>query len=216
MREIIIRRPKRMECCAVKFIVELNGARLDKLRNGEHIEFTVDDGPQTICVRGGFLSGLKLRDTLAIPAGRHSYELQVDLPSTGSSYQPLLRPCKGEFLRDDNRLVTIMGVQLTRFLLDEKFRTVLKELSNPRIHLMVLPAEWRIVLFHNNGGGIVYQCEYAKANEGFAGALIGVIDHADLRSPEGRERITNKILDDYAACLPEYERIGKRGLVFKG
>ena len=70
MREIIIRRPKRMECCAVKFIVELNGARLDKLRNGEHIEFTVDDGPQTICVRGGFLSGLKLRDTLAIPAGR--------------------------------------------------------------------------------------------------------------------------------------------------
>ena len=216
MREIIINRPKRMECCAVALNVEVNGKRLTKLKNGQRIVITADEGHQAIRVCGGFFEGKKFQDTLEIPAGRHAYEFRVDLPSTGSSYRPVLRPCRGEFLRDDSRILIIMGAELTHLLLDEKFRAGLKELTNPRIHLMVLPTEWRVVLLHDNGGGVVYRCEYAKANAGLAGALISALEHGDLGTPEGRGKITDKILDDYAACLPEYERIGERGLAFKG
>jgi hypothetical protein len=28
--------------------------------------------------------------------------------------------------------------------------------------------------------------------------------------------ICSKVLDEYAACLPEYERVGENGLVYKG
>ena len=216
MREIIINRPRRVECSAVTLWVEVNGKRLAKLKNGQRIIMNVDDNAQSIRVCGGFFSSKGFRDEIKIPAGPYGYEFRLDFPSNGSGYQPILRPCKGEFLRDDSRLMILMGAELARLLLDEQFRAGLKALSNARIHLMVVATEWRIVLFHDHGSSIVYRAGYAKANEGLAGALVSALEHGDLGTREGCEKITNKVLDDYAACLPDYERIGKRGLVFKG
>jgi len=42
------------------------------------------------------------------------------------------------------------------------------------------------------------------------------MEHGDLGTAEGRAKICDKVLEDYAACLPEYERIGEHGLVYKG
>lgn len=216
MREIVMSRPKRMECSAVALQVEVNGEKLGKLKNGQRMVMTADDGPQIIRVHGGFFSGKGFQDTLSLPAGSFSYELRVDFPSTGGGYEPVLRPCRGDFVKDDSRMIILMGAELTKLLLNEKFREGLRALVNARLHLMVLAKEWRLVLYHDGGGGIVYRCEYAKANAGFAGALISALEHGDLGTGEGRAKICRKVLDDYAACLPEYERIGEHGLVFKG
>lgn len=215
MREIIINRPKRFECAAVALHVSVNGRKLAKIKNGQRIIMNCDEGPQEIHVGGGMFNK-KFQDTIKLPAGNFSYEFRVDLPSTGSSYEPVLRPCKGEFVKDDSRMVILMGAELTRLLLDEKFREGLRALTNARLHLMVLATEWRLVLYHDNGGGIVYRCEYAKANAGLAGAVISALEHGDLGTQVGRAKISRKVLDDYAACLPEYERIGEHGVVFKG
>ena len=215
MREIIISRPKRFECAAVALHVSVNGRKLAKIKNGQRIIMNCDEGSQEIHVGGGMFNK-KFQDTIKLPAGHFSYEFRVDFPSTGSSYEPVLRPSKGDFVKDDSRLVILMGAELARLLLDEQFRAGLKALSNARIHLMVVATEWRIVLFHDHGSSIVYRAGYAKANEGLAGALVSALEHGDLSTREGCEKITNKVLDDYAACLPDYERIGKRGLVFKG
>jgi len=215
MREIIINRPKRIECAAVALHVEVNGKRLAKIKNGQRIVMNCDDGPQEIRLCGG-LFNKKFQDSIKLPAGRFSYEFRVDLPSTGSSYEPVLRPCKGEFVKDDSRMVILMGAELTRLLLDEEFRKGIKALANARIHLMVLATEWRLVVYHDNGGGIVHRSEYAKANAGLIGAIISAMEHGDLGTAEGRAKICDKVLEDYAACLPEYERIGEHGLVYKG
>ena len=215
MREIIINRPKRFECAAVALHVEVNGKRLAKLKNGQRIVMNCDEGPQKIRICGGFFSGKAFQDTVNIPAGRFAYEFRVDFPSTSSSYAPVLRPSKGEFVKDDSRMVILMGAELTRFLLDEKFREGMKTLTNTRLHLMVLATEWRLVVYHDNGGGILYRSEYAKANRGLSGAVVSALEHGDLGTAEGRAKICNKVLDDYVACLPEYERSGEHGIVFK-
>lgn len=215
MREIIISRPKRFECAAVALHVSVNGRKLAKLKNGQRIIMNCDEGSQEIHVGGGMFNK-KFQDTIKLPAGHYSYELRVDFPSTGSSYEPVLRPSKGDFVKDDSRLVILMGAELTRLLLDEKFREGLKVLTNARLHLMVLATEWRLVVYHDAGGGIVYRSEYAKANAGLAGAVISALEHGDLGTQEGRAKICSKILDDYVACLPEYQRIGEHGVVFKG
>lgn len=215
MREIIISRPKRFECAAVALHVSVNGRKLAKLKNGQRIIMNCDEGPQEIHVGGGMFNK-KFQDTIKLPAGHFSYKFRVDFPSTGSSYEPVLRPSKGDFVKDDSRLVILMGAELTRLLLDEKFREGLRALTNARLHLMVLTTEWRLVVYHDAGGGIVYRSEYAKANAGLAGAVISALEHGDLGTQEGRAKICSKILDDYVACLPEYQRIGEHGVVFKG
>lgn len=216
MRDIIINRPKRFECAAVVLQIEVNGKKLTKLKNGQRIVLNCDDGPQHIRVRGGLFSGKAFQDGISIPAGKYGYEFRVDFPSTGSSYEPVLRPCQGEFVKDDSRIVILMGAELSKLLLNEKFRDGIKAVSNARLNLMILPTEWRLVVYHDNGGGILYRSEYAKANAGFAGALVSALEHGDLSTAEGRAKICDKLLRDYVCCLPEYERIGEHGFVFKG
>ena len=216
MREIIINRPKRFECSANALHVEVNGKRLAKLKNGQRIVMTVDDAAQEIRVRGGFLCGKAFQDKLSIPAGTYSYTLQVDFVSSdASNYLPVLRPAVKEWIKDDSRTVTLMGAELTKLLLDTKFRESLKALTNARLHLMILPTEWRLVLYHDAGGGIVYRSEYAKANSGLAGAIVNALEHGDLGSAEGRAKICDKVLRDYACGLPEYVRIGEHGIALK-
>lgn len=217
MREIIISRPKRFECAAVALNVTVNGRMLDKIKNNQRIVMQVDDGPQEIKVHGGFMSGKAFADTLKIPAGSHGYELRVDFISgNGSNYVPLLRPSSGEFIKADTRTITLLGATLCKLLMDEKLRDGLRNLPGAQLRLIILPTEWRVLLCHGDAAKTLFTSEYSHATGGLTAAMINALEHGDLKTPEGRAKICDKVMTDYASCLPEYERVGADGLVFMG
>lgn len=217
MREIIISRPKRFECAAVALNVSINGKKLAKVKNNQRIVMQVDDGPQEIKVHGGFWSGKAFADTVKIPAGSHGYEFRVDfISATNSNYLPLLRPCSGEFVKDDTRTIALMGATLCKLLLDEKLREGLAKLPDARLRLIIEPTEWKLLLCLGGASKVLFNSEYSHATGGLTAAMINALEHGDLKTPEGRAKICDKVLTDYASCLPEYERVGADGLVFKG
>lgn len=219
MREIIINRPKRFECAASALKVEVNGKDVEKLKNNQRIVVQADDGPQEIRVHGGFMSGKNFQDKVKIPAGSHSYELRVDfisVSSGASSYVPLLRPCKGEFVKDDTRTITLLGATLCKLLLDEKLREGLKNLPGAQLRLLIEPTQWRLLLCLNGAAKELFKSEYSRATGGLTAALLNTIEHNDLKTPEGRAKICEKMMTDYVTCLPGYERAGADGIVFKG
>ena len=219
MREIIINRPKRMECAASALKVEVNGKDVEKIKNNQRIVVQVDDGPQDIRVHGGFMSGKNFQDKIKIPANHHNYRLRVDfisVSSGSSSYVPLMRPCGEELGKDDTRLITLLGATLFKLLMDDKVRQGLKALPGAYLRLLIEPAQWRLVLCVEGKGQVLFHSEYSRATGGLTAALLNTIEHNDLKTPEGREKMCEKVLNDYVACLPDYERVGADGIVFKG
>lgn len=217
MREIAISRPKRVECCAVTLNVSVNGEKLAKLKNGQRIVMQVEDGPQEIRVHGGFFSGKDFQDTVRLPAGQQGYSLQVDfVSSVKSNYLPVLRPGGGEHVRDDARAVTLMGAALCKFLLSDEVRDGLRKFPGTSLKLLLLPQEWRVLLWRDGRGEILLRCEYERLEGGLSAAVINAVSNAELSSAEGRERILDRIMTDYVAWLPGYERDGKYGIVMKG
>lgn len=216
MREIIISRPRRFECSAVALKVEVNGKELAKLKNDKRIVMQVDEGPQVIRVHGGFWSGKAFQDTVKIPAGQYSYTFQVDFISASSSnYVPLLRPFGGDHEKDDSRTITLLGSTLSKVLLEEKVREALRNIPGASLKLMLLPKEWRVLLWHDGGGQILLRSEYSHATGGLTAAIMNAVEHADLGTAEGREKMLDTIMNNYIAWLPDYERDGKYGLVLK-
>ncbi len=217
MREIIINRPKRFECAANALQVEVNGKKLAKLKNGQRIVISADDGAQSIRVCGGFLCGKAFQDKLDIPAGPFAYTLQVDfITSTSSNYLPRLRPCGGEWVKDDTRTITLMGSTLCKLLLDANLREALRKFPEARLQLVILPTEWKLVLRQGSASKELFRDEYSHAVGGFAAAMVNALEHGDLKTAEGRAKICDKVLTDYACCLPEYVRAGEDCIVFKG
>lgn len=217
MRQITISRPRRFECAAVALRVEVNGKKLAKLRNDKRIVMQVDEGKQVIRVHGGFFGGKAFQDTIKIPAGQHEYDFQVDFISAAeTNYVPILRPCGGEFVKDDTRTVTLLGATLCKYLLEESVREMLRNLPDASIKVMLMEKEWRLVLFSGAGGKILLRSEYSRATGGLSAAIVNAIEHSDLGSQEGRDKLLEKIMTDYVAWLPEYERQGKYGVIFKG
>lgn len=216
MREIIISRPNRFECAAVALKVEVNGKHLAKLRNGKRIVMNVDESLQVIRVHGGFFSGKRFQDTIKIPAGGYSYPLQVDFVSArGTNYLPVLRPYGGYHEKDDNRVTTIMGSTLCKFLLEESLRAALRSIPGASIKVMMLADEWRVLLWYDGGGKILLRSEYYKQTDGFSNALITAIERQQLSTKEGREAVLDRVMTDYVGYLPEYARDGKYGIVLK-
>ena len=217
MREIIINRPKRFECAANALHVEVNGKRLAKLKNGQRIVITADDAAQEIRVCGGFLCGKAFQDKLTIPAGTHGYTLQVDfISSTSSNYLPMLRPGVAEWVKDDNRTITLMGATLGKLLLDAALQELMRKLPGARLQLAIEQAGWKLILRADALQKVLYQGEYSKAVGGLTAALVNALEHGDLGTPEGRAKICDKVLTDYACRLPEYVRAGEDCITFKG
>lgn len=216
MRQITISRPRRFECAAVALRVEVNGKKLAKLKNDKRIVMQVNEGKQIIRVHGGFFSGKAFQDMIKIPAGQCDYDLQVDFVSAEeSNYVPVLRPCGSEPVKDDNRLVTLFGATLCKYLLEESVREMLSNLPDASIKVMLLEKEWRLVLFSGAGGKILLRSEYTPVGGGLSAAIVNAIERSDLGTKEGRERMLDKVMNDYVAWLPEYERQGKYGIVLK-
>ncbi len=217
MREVIITRPRRFECSAAALRVEVNGRKLGKLKNGQQIVMQLEDAAQEITLRGGFLSGRDFRDTLTIPAGPYSYHFQVDFISgKGANYLPLLRPFEGEFVRDDTRTVTLLGATLCKVLLSEQLRAALRQLPGAQLQLVIGPADWRLLLHTDGAAREVYRGAYSQAVGGVMAAMLNTLEHGGLATPEGRKELCAKVMADYAAFLPDYERAGEDRLAFKG
>lgn len=217
MREIIISRPSRIECCAMTLRVEVNGKNLAKLKNGKRIIMNVDEGPHVIRIHGSFFANKRFQDTITIPEGRYSYSLQVDFVSDERSNSlPVLRPFAGFHEKDDNRVTTILGATLSKVLLEEKVRTALRKLPGARLKVMLLQREWRLLLWHDGGGQILLRSEYAGGVGDVASMLSTLIGWEQMKTQEGRDAVLDKVMNDYVGALPDYERDGKYGLVFKG
>lgn len=217
MREIIISRPRRFECSAVALRVEVNGKTLAKLKNDKRIVMQVDEGPHVIRVHGGFWGGKLFQDTIKIPAGRYNYTFQVDFISEPRvNYVPLLRPFGGDHEKDDTRTTTMLGATLSKVLLEEKVREALRKLPGASLKVMLLPKEWRLLLWHDGGGQILLRSEYSSQIGSFSAVLITAIERQQMATQEGRDAVLDKVMTDYVGCLPDYERDGKYGLVFKG
>lgn len=216
MRDIIITRPNRMECAAVALRVEVDGKYLAKLRNGKRIIIQLDESAHTIRVHGGFFSGKRFQDGIKIPKGKYAYELQVDFVSARSTnYLPVLRPYGGYHEKDDNRVTTIMGSTLCKFLLEESLREVLRTTPGASVKVLLLPEEWRVLLWQEGGGKILLRSEYYRLQDDLANALITAIERQQLATKEGREAVLDRVMTDYVGYLPEYERDGKYGIVMK-
>lgn len=216
MREITITRPRRFECSALAIRVEVDGTHLAKLKNDKRIIMQLDDGAHTIRVHGGFLAGKQFQDGMKIPAGQQDYALQLDFVSAPKvNYLPVLRPFGGEHVKDDNRTITLMGATLCKFLLEESVREALRTIPGASIKVMMLEKEWRVLLWHDAGGKILLRSEYYQLFGSFSDALITAIERQQLATKEGREEALDKVMTNYVAWLPGYERQGKYGVVFK-
>lgn len=213
MREIIIERPKRFECAAVALQVKINGEKQGKIKNGQQLTLTAEDGAVELQVCGGFLSGKSFRDTVHLPAGPQSYRFRVDFASTGGGYQSVLRPFRSSEGKDDLRLVLLIGAELTRLLLDEKFQAGMRKLSGAHLHLAIQPDAWQLVLA---GGKVIYEGQFAGANAGLAGALTSLIERTALKDPEKQHEFVTKLVAEYACALPQYQQTGEDEFTFVG
>ncbi len=217
MREIIISRPNRLECRQTTLNIEINGKPLAKLKNGQRIVMNADEGQQVIRVHGGFMAGKAFQDTIKIPTGQYSYSFQVDMLSVSASrHVPLLRPVGGEPAAEDSRTIALLGAKLTKFLLEEEVRETLRKCPGASLHVVLQPKEWQVLLRQGEDERVLLHSGYSTEQDGFDALLTNVLRQVDLRTPEGRTQIAERVLTDYIAWLPDYDRIGENGLTFKG
>lgn len=216
MRELILRRPKRLEACAVTLHVELNGQKVGKLKNGGTLTLTMDDSRQTLRVHGGWMEGKSYQDQINLPKGNRGYCLQADFFSTRHSNNlPLLRPFAGTFTRDDPRLIAFMGATAAKLMLSDEIHTVMKDVPGARMRLVIAPDGWQLQLYANGAVHGIYRDHYAEDVGGIAGVLASAIERADLRTAEGRAHICSRILDDYLCALPDYVREGEDCVIYR-
>ena len=216
MRDIIINRPKRMECCAVTLKIEINGVNVAKIKNNQEQVVQAEIGPVKLRVHGGWPQGKGFQDTVIIPAGSESYRFQVDFVSAQrTNYLPVLRPCGDATEKADNRVTTIMGASLCKLLLQENLLNGLRSLPGASVKVMMLPDEWRVLLWHEGGGKILMRSEYYQHTDGLANLLITGIERQQLATQEGREAMLEKVMTGYVSHLPQYERQGKYGIVLR-
>lgn len=217
MREIIISRPNRLECRRTTLNIEVNGKPLAKLKNGQRIVMNADEGRQVIRVHGGFMAGKAFQDTIKIPTGQYSYSFQVDMLSVSASrHVPLLRPVGGDPAAEDPRTIALLGAKLAKFLLEEEVRETLRKRPGASLHVVLLPQEWRVLLRQGEDEQVLLHSRYSTEQDGLDALLTNALKQVDLRTSEGRRKIAERVLTDYIAWLPDYERIGESGLTFKG
>lgn len=213
MREIIIERPKRFECSAMALYAKVNGEKRGKIKNGQQIVLTAEDGAVELQVGGGLLAGKNLRDTVYLPAGTQGYRFRVDFASTGGGYQTVLRPFAGSETKDDLRLVLLIGAELTRLLLDEKFQAGMRRLPDVRLRLVLQPDAWQLLLA---SGKVIYEGQFAGANAGLAGTVTGLMERTALKDPEKRREYITRLVAEYACALPQYQQTGEDEFTFVG
>ena len=216
MREITIIRPKRMEASLTGLVVEIDGKKQGKLGNGGRFSIQLADNAHEIYLHGGLMAGKHFSLRQPIPSGGHSYTFQIDMMSVTSGYAPVIRPSAGEQLKDTLRIITLMGAQLTEVLLNAKLREAVAKLPEARFVLLLGESEWSLTLCCGPERKTVYSSPYSQTQGGLIGATLNAINHADLHTPEGREKMTRQIFAEYLVYLPGYTQTGENELTYTG
>ena len=208
MREITVIRPKRMEAAAVGLVLEIDGKKVGKLGNGGQASAQIDENSHELYIHGGLLAGKAFSAKLSIPAGPHSYTFQIDMLSITNGYKPVLRPTDGARLKDTLRSVTLIGVTLTDVLLNPKLHELAAALPEARFQLVLNEDKWCLMLMLGTQRQVITESPYSQTTGGLIGATLNIIDHADLKTPEGRMKMTDQIMTEYLAYLPGFSRTG--------
>lgn len=208
MRTIKIYRPKMMEACACKLIVEMDGKVIGKLANGMDISAEVDEQKHELYLHGGMFAGKDFSCKLNIPAGRYDYTLQTDMLSLTNGYKPMLRPCGTAPMGSAPRLRLLLGSTLTTLLLDDKLRDILKKLPGSRLNLVLEQEQWRLDVRLGQERKTLFTSPYSQTKGKLMAAAMNAVEQADLKTPEGREKLTELFLRDYVAYLPDYHLTG--------
>lgn len=216
MRTIRINRPKRLEAAMTGLIVEVDGGKIGKLGNGTMCTAQIDEHAHELYLHGGKLAAKGFSTKLSIPAGDNSYTFQVDMMSIssgGSSYKPVLRPCGDAVLKGTTRTVTLLGTTLTTVLLDEKLRELLVKLPQARLQLVLQQNQWGLLLCCESQKKAILTQPYSQAKGGLLALTLNTIEHGDLKTPEGLEKLTNQIFEEYINYLPDYKRVSPNEFV---
>ena len=208
MRTIKIYRPKMMEACACKLIVEMDGKVIGKLANGKDMSVEVDEQKHELYLHGGMFAGKDFSCKLSIPAGRYAYTLQTDMLSLTNGYKPMLRPCGTAPTKSAPRLRLLLGSTLTTLLLDDRLRDILAGMPGARLNLVLEQAQWRLDVCLGQARKTLYTSPYSRAEGQALAAVMNAVEQADLKTPEGREKLTELFLRDYVAYLPDYHLTG--------
>lgn len=219
MRNIQINRPKRFVVALVTMIVNVDGKKAAKLKNGAQITLQVDENQHELRVHGGVFNGKAFSWTLTIPAGTLDYAFQVDLlENQQGETGPVLRPCGAEPLSDKvTGVVSHLGTTLTRELLGGETRAVMAGMPGARLTLNLEETGWDLVLRQGEERKTVLE---AQPYFNMSGALIiqvnASLNRAGLKTPEGREEILNTVFREYLAYLPGYRVVGENELEMVG
>lgn len=216
MREIKLIRPKRMEAAMNGLIVEIDGKKEGKLGNGGQLVLQTDDNAHELYLHGGLLAGKAFSVKQPIPADTHAYTFQVDMLSITNGYAPVLRPTNGETLKDTLRIISLMGAMLTDALLHPNLRSLVVKLPEAKFSLRLDAQEWHLILSCGPEHKPVLSRPYSQTKGGLLGAAINLINHADLHTPEGRDRMIDQIFSEYLIYLPGYTRTGVNELTYTG
>lgn len=210
MRILKIRRPKDMKASLSKLIVEIDGEKVDKLANGQEITATIDERAHELYIHGGKLAGKEFSTKLMIPAGGFSYTFQTDMMEVntkyGSSiYKPVLLPCGDTPRTEVSRVVQLMAATLTAMLLDQKLRDILIKIPEARLKLVLGQQEWGLVACVGTERKTLTTQPYSHRKGSLLAAVTNTIEHGDLQTPEGREKLTDMIFSEYLKYLPDYQ-----------
>ena len=75
--------------------------------------------------------------------------------------------------------------------------------------------QWRLDFCAGAQRKAVLTQPYSQTKGETLGLMINAIEHAELRTPEGREKLTNKIFDQYVCFFPDYCRTGPNEFALK-
>ncbi|MGN0184696.1 MAG: hypothetical protein ACI4AL_06225 [Aristaeellaceae bacterium] len=198
-----------------KLTVEIDGKQIGKLTNGHELSTSIDEQAHELHVHFGVLGGKKCSTKLMIPAGSFSYALQVEMLELTTGNKPVLVPCGGSVQNVPPRVVQLMVSTLTTALMDQKLRDIFIKVPGVRLQLVVEEQQWGLVACAGTARKTLLVQPYSQIKGSLLAAMNNYLEHADLHTPEGREKFTNMIFTEYLQYLPDYQQVGNHEFVLK-
>lgn len=99
-------------------------------------------------------------------------------------------------------------VSYENHLLDDKLRDILKKLPGSRLNLVLEQEQWRLDVHLGQERKTLFTSPYSQTKGKLMAAAMNAVEQADLKTPEGREKLTELFLRDYVAYLPDYHLTG--------
>lgn len=217
MRKIRIVRPKHMQAGMAGLTVEVDGKKTgEKLKNGSEVVLSLDENAHELRLHGGMMAGKAFQTSMHIPVGNFSYSLRVDMLSLTNGYKPVLVFADVESKESLDRTMLLIGATLSELLMDDKLRDILRKLPDTRIRVGFGSSEWGVAICCGPERRQILKQPYSQTKGSLLGLAINLLEHADMNSPEGLEKVNERIFEKFLNHLPDYRRIGRSDLQLLG